>query len=140
MKTIMTKRLMVMFSALMICVSLAESANAGWFQNATGVRTPDPIRKIAPNGLSYTPVHNASFFDDPVPNFTVRNNCHHTVEFHVKESSGWRRYLIAPHSSQEFYSPAEMTFRNGQGQWRKVIMRNRSYTFYQQGRAVEMRW
>ena len=27
-------------------------ANRGWFSDATGISTPDPIRKIAPNGLS----------------------------------------------------------------------------------------
>ncbi|MEQ8787450.1 MAG: hypothetical protein RIC55_14195 [Pirellulaceae bacterium] len=29
------------------------TTNAGWFEDATGVSTPEPIRKIAPNGIRF---------------------------------------------------------------------------------------
>ena len=41
---------------LIFLVSDAPQVRAqGWFQKATGLKTPDPIRKIAPNGISISP-------------------------------------------------------------------------------------
>lgn len=44
----------VLFSLLAGCVVLScQPASAqGWLQKSTGIRTPEPIRKIAPNGIS----------------------------------------------------------------------------------------
>jgi hypothetical protein len=38
----------------------------GWFQKATGVRTPEPIRQIAPNGIEFRPKQSYSYFNDPI--------------------------------------------------------------------------
>ncbi len=48
--------------ALVSMTALAQSAQAGWFEKATGIRTPEPIRKIAPNGISYTPPKQAESY------------------------------------------------------------------------------
>lgn len=34
------------------CAAGAPQAEAGWFESLTGVKTPKPIRQIAPNGVS----------------------------------------------------------------------------------------
>jgi hypothetical protein len=53
----MSKQISIHSASIMVVVAFSafwsgSSHAQGWLQKATGVKTPDPIRKIAPNGLS----------------------------------------------------------------------------------------
>lgn len=81
----------------------------GWFEKATGVRTPDVIRNIAPNGLSYTPPpESVSTFGDPVsyPPVYLRirlvNTSNWTIAYRL---NGQGKPRLGP------YATAEWTFQ-----------------------------
>lgn len=44
-------RLTALLGILAVAVNKVEAG--GWFEKATGIRTPEPIRKIAPNGIRF---------------------------------------------------------------------------------------
>lgn len=68
-------------------LSKLAAASRGWFSDATGIRTPEPIRKIAPKGISITPRETTSTI--PVlPAYACKG-----IKFSVTNNSGRPLYL-----------------------------------------------
>lgn len=53
-KSIQVSALLGCLTATLLATQAAEAG--GWFKRATGFRTPEPIRKIAPNGIQFPKV------------------------------------------------------------------------------------
>ena len=88
--SVTTKNVSALSLGLVVFALSQGTASAGWFENATGVRTPEPIRKIAPNGISIrVPREQTSTFGiDPQQVATV---------FHITNKaggSGWFQLSI----------------------------------------------
>ena len=89
----------------------------GWFSDATGVSTPEPIRKIAPNGLSYTPKESYTEFSDPPAHPTCRivNRTSSLCSYSLYNNSKPGKYFLGRDGYRIVTMPASLQYTNGYG-------------------------
>ena len=54
-------RTVLLAAAVAALFCQTATVEAGWFKDLTGVSTPEPIRRIAPNGLSFRPKESGGY-------------------------------------------------------------------------------
>lgn len=94
-----------------------SGASRGWFEDSTGIRTPEPIRRIAPNGISYTPNESYSTFNDPPspPACRITNVTNSLTSYYIRRGSGSEKFFLGPKGYRTVYLPAQLTYVDGYG-------------------------
>lgn len=118
---------------------LAEfaSESRGWVQNISGGRitTPDPIRKIAPNGISYTPPQESGSYLAVTGGATIHNRTKIAIAYSIngrrqnqRLSPGHSRYHTI-YTNSGGPNSIRISYDNGRGSTKSHNIYENNYNF-----------